>query len=60
MILTFSTKDRRDQAQEARAVISALAFWLKELPQLEKATPAQVEFSYDGGQLVGLVVSLDK
>lgn len=60
MILTFSTKDRRDQAKEARAAISALAFWLKEMPVIAKASPAQVEFTYDGGQLVAIVVTLDE
>ncbi|POA78011.1 hypothetical protein [Pseudomonas sp. DP16D-R1] len=60
MILTFSSKDRRDQAQEARAAVTALNLWLKELPRPVQATPASVEFKYDGGQLVGIVVRLDE
>lgn len=60
MIIKFQTQDRRDQVREARAAATAIALWLKEMPQLEKASPATVGFEYDGPHLVALIVTLDK
>lgn len=60
MLVKFQTQDRRDQIAEARATVTALSLWLKEMPPLEKASPAGISFEYDGPNLVAIVVSLDK